>query len=118
MVISFLRLLFYGFIQDPQVAIFLSVFHGITIAFFLVGVVEFIQARTPDHLRTTGQAMFWAFHSGAGVTIGNLILGYLRDHVGMLKAMHFHAAMALLVILLTLLFFRKEFSLKRPPQSP
>ncbi len=107
MVISFLRMLFYGIIQDPQVAIFLSVFHGITIAFFLVGVVEYIQSFTPDHLRTTGQAMFWAFHSGAGVTIGNLLLGYLRDHVGMLRAMHIHAVIALLVIFAALLFFRR-----------
>jgi PPP family 3-phenylpropionic acid transporter len=107
MVISFLRMVFYGIIQDPQVAIFLSVFHGITIAFFLVGVVEYIQSQTPDHLRTTGQAMFWAFHSGAGVTIGNLLLGYLRDHVGMLRAMHIHAVIALLVIFAALLFFRK-----------
>jgi PPP family 3-phenylpropionic acid transporter len=107
MVISFLRMVFYGIIQDPQVAILLSVFHGITIAFFLVGVVEYIQSYTPDHLRTTGQAMFWAFHSGAGVTIGNLLLGYLRDHVGMLRAMHIHAVIALLVIFAALLFFRR-----------
>lgn len=106
MLVSFLRLVGYGFIQDPQVAIPLSVFHGITIAFFLVGVVEYIQSRTPDHLRTTGQALFWAFHSGAGVTLGNLLLGYLRDHVGMLKAMHVHACIALVVLIGIMIFFR------------
>lgn len=106
MFVSFLRMVFYGFIHDPQIAILLSVFHGVTIAFFLIGVVEYVQSRTPDHLRTTGQAMFWAFHSGAGVTLGNLLLGYLRDHVGMLRAMHVHASIALVVLIGAIIFFK------------
>ncbi len=107
MLVSAGRMLLYGFISKPEIAILLSAFHGITIAFFLIGVVEFVQARTPDHLRTTGQALIWAFHFGAGVTVGNLILGYLRDHVGMLKAMHFHAGMAGVVVLGAWVFFEK-----------
>ncbi len=95
MLVSLLRMVAYGLIHEPQVAMLFSIFHGITIAFFLIGVVEYVQARTPDHLRTTGQALIWAFHYGAGVTLGNLSLGYLRDHVGMLKAMHFHAGIAI-----------------------
>ena len=106
MAVSFFRMVLYGLIQDPRVAISLSGFHGITIAFYLIGVVEYVQARTPDHLRTTGQALIWAFHYGAGVTLGNLLLGYLRDHVGMLKAMHVHAGIALLVLLGAVVFFR------------
>jgi len=110
MIVSGLRMLLYGFISDPEIAISLSLFHGITIAFFLIGVVEYVQAHTPDHLRTTGQALIWAFHFGAGVTVGNLILGYLRDHAGMLRAMHIHAGIAAVVILFGFLFFRKSNS--------
>ncbi len=106
MLVSLCRMVLYGLIRDPHIAILLSVFHGITIAFFLIGVVEYVQSRTPDHLRTTGQALFWAFHSGAGVTLGNLLLGYLRDHVGMLRAMHIHAGFAFLVLMGAALFFR------------
>jgi PPP family 3-phenylpropionic acid transporter len=104
--ISLLRMVLYGLVTQPQVAIFFSIFHCITIAFFLLGVVEYIQARTPDHLRTTGQALIWAFHYGAGVTLGNLSLGYLRGTTGMLHAMHIHALLALIIFILTLLFFR------------
>ncbi len=107
MVISLLRLVFYGLISVPEVAIIFSIFHCITIAFFLIGVVDYIQARTPDHLQTTGQALIWAFHYGAGISVGNLILGYLRDATGMLKAMHIHAILALVVVILTVLLFRK-----------
>jgi PPP family 3-phenylpropionic acid transporter len=108
--VSLLRMVCYGLISVPEVAIFFSIFHCITIAFFLLGVVEYIQDRTPDHLRTTGQALIWAFHYGAGVTLGNISLGYLRGATGMLHAMQIHALLALLVTLLTLLFFRKAKS--------
>jgi PPP family 3-phenylpropionic acid transporter len=106
MAVSLLRMVLYGFVTQPEVAIFFSIFHCITIAFFLLGVVEYIQIRTPDHLRTTGQALIWAFHYGAGVTLGNLSLGYLRGVTGMLHAMHIHAILALIILILTLLFFR------------
>ncbi len=106
MVVSLLRLVFYGLISMPEVAIFFSIFHCITIAFFLIGVVEYIQARTPDHLQSTGQALIWAFHYGAGISVGNIFLGYLRDATGMMKAMHIYAILALLVVILTALLFR------------
>jgi len=106
MVVSLLRLVLYGLISIPEVAIFFSVFHCITIAFFLLGVVEYVDTRTPDHLRFTGQALIWAFHYGAGVSVGNIFLGYLRDATGMLKAMHIHALLALVILILTVLLFR------------
>jgi len=106
MMVSLLRLVFYGLISQPEVAIIFSIFHCITVAFFLLGVVEYIQARTPDHLQTTGQTLIWAFHYGAGVSVGNIFLGYLRDATGMLKAMHIHAIMALVVVILTAILFR------------
>jgi len=105
--VSMMRMFLYGWVTRPDIAIFLSVFHCITIAFFLLGVVEYVQARTPDHLRTTGQALIWAFYFGAGVTLGNLSLGYLRGTTGMLKAMHVHAGLALVMLLLTMVFFRR-----------
>lgn len=118
MAVTLLRLVFYGFISVPQVAIIFSIFHCITIAFFLLGVVEYVQARTPDHMQNTGQALIWAFHYGAGVSVGNIILGYLRDEVGMQNAMHLHAILALLVFILTALLFRSskpiQFKLRRP----
>lgn len=110
MLISLLRLVFYGLISVPEVAIFFSVLHCVTIAFFLLGVVEYVSIPTPDHLQITGQTLIWAFHYGAGVSVGNLFLGYLRDATGMLKAMHIHALLALLILTLTGLFFRNAKS--------
>jgi MFS family permease len=105
MAVSVLRMLFYGMTHDPRVAIVFSVFHCITIAFYLVGVVEWIQDRTPDHLRTTGQALIWTFYLGGGVAVGNVALGYLRDAIGMNNAMFLHAALGLGITACTMLFF-------------
>ena len=107
MLISMLRLVLYGFISNPLMAATLSPFHGVTIALFLIGMVEYVQRQTPGHLRTTGQALIWAFHYGAGISVGNIILGYLRDATGMQKAMHIHAILALMVFVLTALLFHK-----------
>jgi PPP family 3-phenylpropionic acid transporter len=106
--ISMIRMVLYGFIAVPEYAIIVSAFHGITIAFFLVGVVEYVQLRTPDHLRTTGQAMIYAFHFGAGVTLGNLLLGFLREETGMLRAMHIHSGLAMAVLLFGVWFFKRR----------
>lgn len=108
MATSMLRMILYGLITSPEIAIFLSAFHGITIAFFLIGVVEYVQSHTPFHLRTTGQALIWAFHFGAGVTLGNLVLGYLRDHTGMLGAMHIHSGIAAVMLIWGIVFFRRS----------
>ena len=106
MLISMLRMVLYGFISNPVFAAALSPFHGITIAFFLIGMVEYVQRQPPGHLRTTGQALIWAFHFGAGVALGNLLLGYLRDHGGILRAMHIHALIAAAVLVWAFWFFR------------
>jgi PPP family 3-phenylpropionic acid transporter len=113
MAVSMLRMLGYGLISQPEIAILFSIFHCVTIAFFLVGVVEYVQDRTPSHLRTTGQALIWAFHFGAGLTLGNISIGFLRGRVGMMDAMKVHAALALLILLLTFVFFRKRAGLSR-----
>ena len=70
--------------------------------------VEYVQVRTPDHLQSTGQALIWAFHYGAGLGVGYVLMGYLRDATGMLRAMHLHALLALAVLILTALLFRKN----------
>ena len=108
MVVSMLRLLFYGLISVPEVAIGFSFLHCITVAFFLIGVVEYVQERTPDHLQSTGQALIWAFHYGAGLGVGYILMGFLRDAVGMLRSMHVHALLALLAVILMAVLFGKN----------
>jgi MFS transporter, PPP family, 3-phenylpropionic acid transporter len=109
MLVSIIRMILYGFISTPEIAIFIGVLHGFTISFFLVGAVQYVQSHTPPELSTTGQSMIWAFHFGAGLTFGYLIVGYLKDLVGMQETMHIQAAFGTLILFATMLFFRKSF---------
>jgi MFS transporter, PPP family, 3-phenylpropionic acid transporter len=108
MAISMLRMVLYGFISIPQIAIFVGLLHGFTISFFLVGAVEYVQSHTPPHLRTTGQSLIWAFHFGAGLTVGYTVVGYLKDVVGMRHAMHIAAMFSLVILVITYIFFKKK----------
>jgi PPP family 3-phenylpropionic acid transporter len=105
MMVSMLRMVFYGFISNPYIAIFNGLFHGFTISFFLVGAVEYVQSHTPSHLRTTGQSLVWAFHFGAGLTIGYFLTGILHDVIGMRNTMHVNALISLFVLAGTYYFF-------------
>jgi len=51
--------------------------------------------------------MIWAFHFGAGLTFGYLVVGYLKDLVGMQKTMHIQAVFGSFILLATILFFRR-----------
>jgi hypothetical protein len=42
------------------------------------------------------------------LTFGYLLVGYLKDLVGMQKTMHIEAAFGILILLTTMLFFRRS----------
>jgi PPP family 3-phenylpropionic acid transporter len=107
MVVTILRMVAYGFIKNPLLALPIGIFHGFTISLFLVGVVEYVQSHTPSHLRTTGQALFWAFHFGAGMIVGNVWVGYLKDQIGMGRTMHVEALCSAIVWFAVYIFFRR-----------
>jgi PPP family 3-phenylpropionic acid transporter len=108
MFVSIIRMILYGFVSNPEIAIFIGILHGFTISFFLVGAVQYVQSHTPPELSTTGQSMIWAFHFGAGLTFGYLIVGYLKDMVGMQKTMHIEAVFGVLILLTTAFFFSRS----------
>ncbi|KAA3618210.1 MAG: MFS transporter [Calditrichaeota bacterium] len=98
MFVTMLRLLGYGQISDPHVALILSGLNGISFSFFWVATVDYLHKLVPEEWRATGQALLWAFHLGAGVTVGNILIGYLYDFIGMRAVMTFDAGLVLLVL--------------------
>lgn len=108
MFISVFRMVLYGFTSNPYLAIMIGSLHGFTISFFLIGVVDYVQNQTPSHLRTTGQSLIWAFHFGAGLTVGNIWIGFLKDKIGMQNVMHLQSLISIVVVLIMLAFLRKK----------
>lgn len=106
MLVSVFRMVLYGLTADPGTAIFIGLLHGFTISFFLIGVVDYVQRQTPEFLRTTAQALILSFHFGAGLAIGNVWVGFLKDLVGMHSVMWIQSVISLLVVIVTVLFFK------------
>jgi len=107
LLVTIARLVAYGLIDDPLWAIPFGLGHAFTLALFLVAVVEYVHRLVPAHWRATAQSMIWGFHFGAGITLGNLLIGALKDTYTMQGVMLINAGLAVLVTLMILLYFAR-----------
>ena len=107
MAVTLFRIFLYVTITTPELSIWIGLGQGFTFSLFLVAVVEFFHDLIPENLRATGQSIIWAFHFGAGVTIGNIIIGYLYDLTGMVRVMQITGIAVLLVMVLFLIYFKQ-----------
>ncbi len=106
-VVTLLRFVLYSVTSNPVVALWINLANGFTFSLFFVAVVEFFHDLVPENLRATGQALIWAFHFGAGVTLGNILIGNLYDFMGMQDVMKIHSGLILLSLILFVVFFRR-----------
>lgn len=80
-----LRWLLFSFIDSPTWVLIVQPLYGLAFAAFWVGGVTYLNARTPEGLSTTTQAIFNAVAFGLGAIIGALLGGILYDTVGMVN---------------------------------
>jgi oligosaccharide:H+ symporter len=99
------RMFAYGMKPNIILALFIGAFQGISLSFFLVGVVEYIHSQLPHGRDATAQSLIWGLYFGVGHTFGNLITGYLKDLLGMQGVMATFAWGTLLVFLLSASYF-------------
>ena len=116
MIVAMLRLLAYSFISDPIIALVLGIAQGATLSLFWVGIVHYLHRLIPVEWRATGQSLIWAFHLGAGATIGNVAIGSLSDYFRMQKVMLMASGFTLIVIVLFLIYFKK-YGLADPAET-
>lgn len=77
-----LRMLAYTFMQDPLLALPISLMHAITFTPFWLAAVILVNQISPDHLKATGQAMLVATVNLSGV-VGLPVAGIIMDSYGM-----------------------------------
>ncbi len=106
MLLSCIRMLIYGFISSPEIAIIIGVSHGIILSLFLVSVIEYIHTLVPPQWKATGQSLLWGFFFGAGITLGNIWLGFLYDRITMQGAMIVESGLTFLLIIVMIVYFR------------
>ena len=56
--------------------------HAFTYAGFHVAAVQTIQRLVPEGSRSTGQALYSGWTFGAGITLGTVLSGIVKDHLG------------------------------------
>lgn len=109
MFVAAIRMVLYGFTSDPWVAILIGCTHGITLGLFLVTAIEFTHRIVPASHNSTGQTLLYTF-LGLGTSIGNLMSGYMKDHLSLQHAMKYNAIMVFVLIGLSYLFMGKLFA--------
>jgi MFS transporter, PPP family, 3-phenylpropionic acid transporter len=107
MSIAFIRLVLYGYISNPFIAVWIGVLQGVTLSFFLVAVVEYVHNRVPQQWRATAQSLIWCFHFGLGFSIGNVFVGYFKDQIQMQGVMKGAAVFCVLVTMATWYYFNR-----------
>ncbi len=105
MITMFIRLAIYGIFPDIYISLAVGAMQGISLAFFLVGAVDFLQKLMPKGHHATAQSFIWGGYVGIGQMAGNLTIGILIDESDMVRVMQIFSWIAFLCILATLFYF-------------
>jgi len=125
MIVTALRLLAYGFITNPWIAIIMGTTHGISLALFFLAFIAFVHQFTPAEYRATGQSLIYAFYFGGGLALGNIMTGLISEAIGMQKTMLVQGSFTIVLIVITIFIMggygkmenalRKQISRNRSP---
>lgn len=106
MLTMFIRFLLYGSFPTIAVALATGALQGVSLAFFLVGAIEYIGKIMPPGKQATGQSIIWGSYLGIGQTAGNLLIGFLMDKIGMVSVMQLFIAASAFCLLMAFWFFK------------
>jgi MFS transporter, PPP family, 3-phenylpropionic acid transporter len=105
MSVTMVRMLLYGITTDPVIAIIIGGLHGITIALFLISVIEQIHVFIPQEWRATGQSFIYIFYFGVGTALGYIWSGFLSDLYSVQKTMLIMGGLIGILIMITVFIF-------------
>lgn len=106
MITMVLRFVIYGLFPNVNLALAVGALQGISLAFFLVGAVDFMKNLMPSGQHAMAQSILWGSYTGLGQTLGNLFIGFLIDRIGMVGVMQLSIGVAIICVILTLVYFR------------
>lgn len=109
--VTMIRLFVLAHIGSFWPAIAIGTFHGIGLALFYVAMIDYVQSLVPTELRATGQSLIYTFF-GAGVCLGNLFTGYMKDIITIKTSLNINAVMILIIIIY--LIAVKHYNKKTP----
>ena len=101
------RFIFYGFMPTPTVALIICVFQGITLPFFVIGIVDYLQRLLPEGRHATAQSIIWGLFLGVGQASGNLLIGGFIDTIGMVSIMQWYLVVTAICLGYALWYFKR-----------
>ncbi|MBK8805495.1 MAG: MFS transporter [Bacteroidales bacterium] len=104
MFVTAFRLVLYGINSNAWIAIAIGSLQGIGVALLVVSVISYVHGIVPASHRSTGQSLYYTFFS-AGICLGNLLAGYLKDIISIQKAMIVNGVA--IVIIISFVAFQK-----------
>ena len=107
--VAVVRLALFNIISNPVLAVFMGLAQGLTYSLFWIVVVEIMHDLVPPQWRATAQSLIWAFHIGIGITVGNIVIGWLSDFTAMQQVMLMASVFTLLVFIGIVFYFRAFF---------
>ncbi|HBH49351.1 MAG TPA: hypothetical protein DDX98_11960 [Bacteroidales bacterium] len=107
----FIRFILYGLFPFPAVGLAVGIMQGVTLPFFLVGIVDYLHKLLPGR-HATGQSLVWGLFIGVGQTSGNLIIGSMLDRAGMVGVMKIFVPVAFLCLLYGIWYFNRNARVK------
>jgi MFS transporter, PPP family, 3-phenylpropionic acid transporter len=110
---TFVRLLLYSIVKNPNLAIAIELLHGISWSLFWVVCVEYTDTLVPEKWRAGGQSLLYAAYYGVGAILGNLAVGYFQD-IALKVADIFllSGGIVFIVFFAAILFLKTDFSTK------
>jgi MFS transporter, PPP family, 3-phenylpropionic acid transporter len=103
MIVTSLRLVAYGLVSDPWIAIFIGTTHGISMGLFILAFIAYVHQFIEPEFRATGQSFIYAFYFGGGLAIGNIFTGYLSESFGMQNTMMIQGGLTFVLVIITLI---------------
>lgn len=116
-IILALRLAGYGLSESPITSVIIGISHGVTFALMYVAIITLVQSYFPSELRASGQSLVYSFYFGFGVVIGNLLIGYIKDHASMQQVMYIMSIVSALLVVSVHFFSKSEYYKKLPVKT-
>jgi MFS transporter, PPP family, 3-phenylpropionic acid transporter len=107
MIAMIVRLTLYGFVPNTYLALSIGALQGLSLSFFLVGAVDYLNTLMPAGMHATSQSIIWTTYVGIGQTIGNLVIGPIIDGFGMIGVMRIFIVVSMVCFAFTGLYFQQ-----------
>lgn len=107
MFVAVVRMIAYGFSNNPWFSICVGALHGITLGLFWAAAIGYVHGLVPKGQNSTGQMVFNTFLA-IGTCLGNLLAGFMKDTISLQNGMRINAMLILILLIVGFVFIKVQ----------